>query len=165
EQPASLRTAAAQPEPKAEAEAEAETAQPDEAAANGGLPRITVADVAAVAGQTVPIEISIEPRPSNKNTLVSITGVPEGARLSSGVDAGNGNWLLPPKRLKNLTVTLPETLSGPMRLETQLLDSNVRTPLSEKVAFNIIVASPPAPATETASTGVSPQDAGASTAA
>lgn len=114
-------------------------------------PTIVASDVTGTAGETVPLRIAVEPAPSNQKTLISITGVPAGGRLSSGVDAGGGNWLLPPKRLRGLTMALPADASGPVQLEVQLLESNVRTPLSEKQAFNVAVA----PAT--AATASAPQ--------
>ena len=59
--------------------------------------------------------------------------------MSQGVDATGGNWLLPPRRLNGLTITLPAGTSDPVPLEVQLLDSSARTPLSAKAAFAVAV--------------------------
>jgi TPR repeat protein len=113
-------------------------------------PEITALDVTAKPGAAVPLRISLQSAPPAEQTLVSITGVPQGGRLSSGVDAGGGNWLLPPKRVRGLSLTLPDNVAGPVQLDVQLLDSNVRTPLSEKESFVVRLGgespSPAAPA-------------------
>ena len=107
---------------------------------------ILAADAVAVPGQPSPLTISVKsPQPFEK-TLVNITGIPEGGRLSAGVDTGGGNWLLPPRRLKGLTINLPAGLSDPVSIEAQLLDSNARTPLSPKNKFVIHVQPAAAPA-------------------
>ena len=103
---------------------------------------ILAADAVAVPGQPTPIAISIRsPLPSEK-MLVSIAGVPEGARLSAGVDTGGGNWLVAPRRLNGLTINLPAARPEAVFLEAQLLDSNARTPLSAKGTFAVRVAQP-----------------------
>lgn len=100
---------------------------------------IAANDFAASVGQPVALPISIKVQRPLEQTLVSITGVPEGGRLNAGVDAGGGNWLLSPRRLNGLTITLPAGSPESVPLEVQLLDSNGRTPLSEKKRFAIRV--------------------------
>jgi hypothetical protein len=98
---------------------------------------IVTADANAVPGQPAPLNVSVKsPQPLEK-TLVNITGIPGGGRLNAGVDTGGGNWLLPPRRLNGLTVNLPASVTGPVTIEAQLLDSNARTPLSPKSKFVI----------------------------
>jgi hypothetical protein len=94
-------------------------------------------DTVAQAGQPAPLSIKVKAGRSLDQTLVSITGVPNGARLNSGVDAGDGNWLLPLRRLSGLTINLPPDAPAIVPLEVQLVDSNVRTPLSGKKKFAI----------------------------
>jgi hypothetical protein len=101
---------------------------------------VAVADSVATPGQASPLSIAVKPEASGEQALVSITGVPDGARLNAGVDAGGGNWLLPPHRLKGLSINVPTTASEPFLLGVQLLDSNVRTPLSDRKQFAIRVA-------------------------
>ncbi|MGO9984367.1 MAG: hypothetical protein ACLPIX_09185 [Rhodomicrobium sp.] len=97
---------------------------------------VTAAGVVATPGQQTPLSINIRSPLPLERTLVSITGIPEGGRLNAGVfDTGAGNWLLPPRRLNGLTISLPAGSPGSVTLEAQLLDSNDRTPLSAKEAF------------------------------
>ncbi len=96
---------------------------------------ILAADMTATSGQPSPLSISIRSQMPFEKTLVSITGVPEGGRLSAGVDAGGGNWLLPPRRLSGLTINLPSGSPENVPIQVQLLDSNARTPLSAKSEF------------------------------
>ncbi len=98
---------------------------------------IIAADAVAVPGQPTPLSITIRsPLPSEK-MLVSIAGVPEGARLSAGVDTGAGSWLVAPRRLNGLTIRLPAGAPSAFTLEAQLLDSNARTPQSAKGTFTV----------------------------
>ena len=103
---------------------------------------ILAADAVAIPGQPTPLAITIRsPQPAEK-MLVSIAGVPEGARLSAGVDTGGGNWLVAPRRLNGLTINLPAGSFDVVSLEAQLLDSNARTPLSAKGTFAIRTGQP-----------------------
>ncbi len=103
---------------------------------------ILAADAVAVPGQLTPLAITIRSALPYEKMLVSITGVPEGARLSAGLDIGDGNWFVAPRRLVGLTISLPARAPDIVFLEAQLLDSNVRTPLSAKGTFTIRLASP-----------------------
>ncbi len=101
---------------------------------------VAVADVAVTAGQASPLSIALNSDASAEQALVSITGVPDGARLNAGVNAGGGNWLLPPHRLKGLSINVPSASAGAFLLGVELVDSNVRTPLSDKKQFTLRVA-------------------------
>jgi hypothetical protein len=96
---------------------------------------VLASDAVTTPGQPTSLAISVRSQQPFERTLVSITGVPDGGRLSAGVDAGNGNWLLPPRRLNGLTLSLPMGTPDTVPLEVQLLDSNARTPLSPKSQF------------------------------
>ncbi len=98
---------------------------------------IFAADAVAVPGQPAPLSIGIRSQLPVEKTLVAIQGIPEGGRLSAGVDAGGGSWLVPPKRLNGLTISLPAGLPGTISLEAQLLDSNARTPVSPRGTFAV----------------------------
>jgi hypothetical protein len=98
---------------------------------------VLTADVTASPGQPAPISISVRSNQPFEKTLVSIAGLPEGGRLSAGVDTGGGNWLLPPRRLSGLTINLPASAPEIVSLQAQLLDSNARTPLSAKSDFTV----------------------------
>jgi hypothetical protein len=64
---------------------------------------------------------------------VSLKGLPTTAGLSTGNDAGGGQWLVPHRRLKDLTVTLLNGISSDFRLEILLLREEVE--LSDPVTF------------------------------
>jgi len=113
-------------------------------------PMIAASDVLVMSGQPSPLAIKVKPEQANEKTLISLTGLPEGARLNAGVDAGGGNWLLPPRRLDGLTINVPAGTPDTALLTVQVLDSNIRTPLSEKRQFSIRVSMPRAePAAQT----------------
>ncbi len=99
---------------------------------------VAASDVAVTPGQPSALAIEVRPEQANEKSLISITGIPEGARLNAGVDAGSGNWLLPPRRLSGLTINVPAGTAD-ATLGVQVLDSNVRTPLSEKKQFSVHV--------------------------
>jgi hypothetical protein len=101
---------------------------------------VAVSDVVATPGQASPLSIAVKPDASAEQALVSITGVPDGARLNAGVDAGGGNWLLPPHRLKGLSINVSSAAAGAFLLGVQLVDSNVRSPLSDMQQFTLRVA-------------------------
>ncbi|RCK35069.1 hypothetical protein TH19_15260, partial [Thalassospira profundimaris] len=52
----------------------------------------------------------------NETLSVVISGVPEGAVLSAGINNGNGTWTVSPGQLAGLTVTPPENYSGSFSL-------------------------------------------------
>jgi hypothetical protein len=112
---------------------------------------LVAADAAATPGQPAPLAISIRSQQPFEKTLVSISGLPEGGRLNAGVDTGGGNWLLPPRRLSGLAISLPAGAPDVVPIQVQLLDSNARTPLSAKAEFVIRVRS--AAGTQIASAG------------
>ncbi len=133
--------------------AEADTSKAAAAASpspSEAAPLIAAADVPVTSGRPSPLAIEVKPEQANEATLISITGIPEGARLNAGVDAGGGNWLLPPRRLNGLTINVPAGTPDTVSLDVQVLDSNLRTPLSDKKQFAIRVnaaqAEPAAPA-------------------
>ena len=119
--------------------AESDTSKAAAASLSEAAPVIAAADVPVTSGQPSPLAIEVKPEQANERSLISITGIPEGARLNAGVDAGGGNWLLPPRRLNGLTINVPAGTPDTVSLGVQVLDSNVRTPLSDKKQFAIRV--------------------------
>lgn len=98
--------------------------------------------------------ISIKSQQPFEQMLVNIAGIPEGGRLSAGVDAGEGNWLLPPRRLNGLTLTLPNGAPETIPLEAQLLDSSGKVPVSAKAQFTVRLAKSSADLSASASTSL-----------
>jgi hypothetical protein len=122
--------------------AELETSKLAVAPSAEAAPVIAASDVLVMSGQPSPLAIEVKPEQANERILISITGIPEGARLNAGVDAGGGNWLLPPRRLTGLTINVPTGTPDTVLMDVQVLDSNVRTPLSDKKQFAIRVNTP-----------------------
>ncbi|MFT4078511.1 hypothetical protein [Rhodomicrobium sp.] len=104
--------------------------------------RIAAADASVTPGQPSPLSISVRPERLREPALVSITGLPSGARLNAGVDAGGGNWLLPPNRLNGLTINLPQNAPETVALAVELVDAKARTPLSDRQEFAVRIGAP-----------------------
>ncbi len=87
-------------------------------------PMIAASDVLVMSGQPSPLAIKVKPEQANEKALISVTGIPEGARLNAGVDAGGGNWLLPPRRLDGRRSTYrqvcPIRLFSPYKCSTAI---------------------------------------------
>lgn len=147
EQPANApRIAAVQPDPEPpaaapEPPAAAPEPSPVEKAAAAGQ-KLYAADAVGKAGQAIPLDIQLTDLADQDATLMSVKGLPAEAKLSTGIDVGGGQWLLPPSRLSDLTVTTPENVSGGFELEVQLLRDDAQTPLSDVVGFSVRVAGP-----------------------
>ncbi len=94
--------------------------------------------VSGRAGQAIPLALSVAD--SDGDRFIRITGLPEGVRLSAGVDTGNGSWLLSAGRASDLTLSAPEDFAGAFSLQAQLLGADARTPLSDRVSFDVQVA-------------------------
>jgi hypothetical protein len=94
--------------------------------------------VSGRAGQAIPLALSVAD--SDGDRFIRITGLPEGVRLSAGVDTGNGSWLLSAGRAGDLTLSAPEDFAGAFSLQAQLLGADARTPLSDRVSFDVQVA-------------------------
>lgn len=125
-----IKRGAGQPSPEASA------------SASVAAPVIAVSDLSVTPGQPSPLAIGVKPDRGDDSMLISITGMPDGARLSAGVDAGGGHWLLPPRRLTGLTINVPAATPEAVPLSVQVLDGNLRTPLSEKTQFTLHVNAP-----------------------
>jgi hypothetical protein len=103
----------------------------------------------AVGAPDTPIRLNIALMSSDVgDALVSLKGLPKEAKLSTGIDVGGGQWLLPPARLKDLTVTTPGNAAGSYQLEAQLLKDDAQTSISDAVPFtlNVGIAAAPKPA-------------------
>lgn len=102
---------------------------------------LSVRGVSGQAGEAIKLAILLTNPARADEALVSIKGLPKEARLSTGIDVGGGQWLLPPARLKNLTVTLPAGSSGSFNLGAQLLKDDAQTSLSDPVYFTLAIGS------------------------
>ncbi len=131
------RTGAGQPrlalDPGVKSPSRLETAGSEKAL----LPALLASDVDASSGGPVPLNIALMGQVQPDEVLVTLRGLPEGARLSSGVDAGGGAWLLPPQRLEGLRLSFAAPPNGNAIIEAQLLQSDTLAPISQPVTFMI----------------------------
>lgn len=101
--------------------------------------RLAAENAAGEPGEAIPLDLKLSNPADQDASLISLKGLPTEAKLSIGIDVGGGQWLLPPSRLSDLTVTAPEEVLGGFDLEAQLLKDDAQTPLSEPVAFKLMV--------------------------
>jgi hypothetical protein len=67
------------------------------------------------------------------DSVISLKGLPTTAKVSTGIDAGDGQWLVPHRRLKDLTVTLLKGFSSDFKFEILLSGKEVE--LSDPVTL------------------------------
>ena len=81
-------------------------------------PAVVFSDTTGNEDEAIAIDLGVALTDTDGNETLSITisGVPEGARLSGGTDNGDGTWLLEPSDLAGLTITPPENFSGSISL-------------------------------------------------
>lgn len=109
--------------------------------------KISVADVTDASPQAgrVPLKLSV-PKGID-DAVVRLSGLPQGMKLSAGIDTGDGSWLLSASRTEGLALTVPAGYRGKFDLTAQLLAADARTPLSEPVNFGVEIVEPAKPAT------------------
>jgi hypothetical protein len=143
-QPAPAQPRADTPSDTAQTAAVPELNPPETPSAEDGSsvaatgPSIEANPVSGRANEAIPLELTVPGGEGER--FVRITGLPDGVKLSAGVDTGNGSWLLSAGRANNLTLTVPDGFAGVFTLDAQLLGTDARTPLSEDVAFEVDVA-------------------------
>lgn len=73
------------------------------------VPTLSVGSVSAFEGATIALDISASAADSDgsEDLAIVISGVPEGATLSAGIDEGDGVWKLTPTQLDGLTMIPP----------------------------------------------------------
>lgn len=103
--------------------------------------RLTARNVSGAGDGPIKLDIKVADTADKEECLISLKGLPAEARLSTGIDVGGGQWLLPPARLKDLAVTLPKGTTGQFGLEVQLLKDDAQTSLSDPVSFDLRVGS------------------------
>ena len=101
--------------------------------------KLAARDANGAADGPIKLDIRVADSSDKDESLVSLKGLPPEAKLSTGIDVGGGQWLLPPGRLKDLTVTLPKGAAGEFGLEVQLLKDDAQTTLSDPVSFDLRV--------------------------
>ena len=91
----------------------------DSSQASGGLdvtvdavanaPTLNVSDAAGNEDSAIALDVSaaLTDTDGSETLSVTISGIPEGARLSAGTNNGDGSWTLTPAQLSGLTITPP----------------------------------------------------------
>ncbi|EKF06980.1 hemolysin-type calcium-binding region, partial [Thalassospira profundimaris WP0211] len=75
-------------------------------------PTLDVSDASGNEDGAIALSIDAGLTDSSETLNVTISGVPDGATLSAGVDNGDGTWTLSSEQLADLTITPPEDFSG-----------------------------------------------------
>lgn len=87
-------------------------------APSADAPVVTVKNATGDEDGTIKLDLtaSLTDKDGSEVLSVVIDGLPEGARLSKGINNGDGSWTLTPSQLAGLTVTPPADWSGTMNL-------------------------------------------------
>jgi hypothetical protein len=82
------------------------------------LPRLRVGNTRGTIAEGAPLDItaSLSPAKRSQRLFVTIEDVPEGARLSAGVEEGVGRWTLLPDQLPGLRLEPSDETGGPIQL-------------------------------------------------
>jgi hypothetical protein len=107
----------------------------------GTQPHLNVRSVSGEGGKPIKLNISLTNPESAEEALVSIKGLPKESKLSTGIDVGGGQWLLPPARLDSINIVVPSETTGAHTLSVQLLKDDAQTSLTEPVSFSLNLAS------------------------
>jgi hypothetical protein len=160
EAPASTQSAPApapeQAAPPAPAEPVRQAAlSPAPQAQDTSKPKLSAAPVSGAPDSPIKLNIAVGDV-EVADALISLKGLPKDARLSTGIDVGGGQWLLPPGRLKDLTVTAPASAVGNHTLEAQLLKDDAQTSISDPIPFALTIGSSQRYASNQSGAGAAP---------
>ncbi|CAN0342236.1 unnamed protein product, partial [Phaeothamnion confervicola] len=99
---------------------------PDTVASN---PLLTVANAAGAEDAPIPLEIHalLGDLDGSETLSVVVSGVPGGARLSAGIDNGDGSWTLAPADLPGLAFLPADDSSGPVTLQVAATSTETRS--------------------------------------
>ncbi|WP_417836851.1 beta strand repeat-containing protein [Thalassospira tepidiphila] len=75
-------------------------------------PTLNLSDASGNEDNAITLDIDAGLTDSSETLTIMISGVPDGATLSAGVDNGDGTWTLSSEQLADLTITPPEDFSG-----------------------------------------------------
>ncbi|UKV15249.1 Ig-like domain-containing protein [Thalassospiraceae bacterium SW-3-3] len=75
-------------------------------------PLLDVSDASGNEDSAIALDIDASLTDDSEVLTVTISGVPDGASLSAGIDNGDGSWTLEAGDLEGLTITPPENYSG-----------------------------------------------------
>ena len=75
-------------------------------------PTLDISDASGNEDAAIALNIDAGLTDNSETLTVTISGVPDGATLSSGTDNGDGTWTLSSEQLAGLTITPPDDFSG-----------------------------------------------------
>ncbi|WP_231856723.1 S-layer family protein, partial [Thalassospira sp. MCCC 1A02491] len=75
-------------------------------------PMLETSNASGAEDSAIALNIDAGLTDSSETLTVTISGVPDGATLSTGTDNGDGTWTLNPDQLEGLTITPAEDFSG-----------------------------------------------------
>ncbi len=96
-------------------------------------------------GKDVPLNLDATVLKVKADQYIRIGGMPDGAELSSGVDMGDGNWLVAPDAVKGLKFTALDGYKGTIDLYMQKIKDDARTAVGTPKTFKVAIGSRPAP--------------------
>ncbi len=94
-------------------------------------------------GKDVPLNLNIAALKVKTDQYIRIGGMPDDATLSSGVDMGDGNWLVAPDAIKTITFTAPEGHKGVIELYMQKIKDDARSAVGTPKTFKVYVGEKP----------------------
>jgi hypothetical protein len=107
-------------------------------------PVVAATDAAGTEDRPIPLGLSaaLADRDGSEVLSVVVAGLPDGARLSAGINNGDGSWTLAPVQLAGLTVTPPGDWSGSMALtlHAHAMERSTGEVASASVPFRVSVA-------------------------
>ncbi|MEM7782072.1 MAG: Ig-like domain-containing protein, partial [Planctomycetota bacterium] len=93
---------------------------------------ITKIDVDAidkpVPGESHGLHLSLSDQLDGDRTLVTISGVPEGAQVNSGVDNGDGSWSMTAAEAAVAEIQAPDNYSGKLQLQVEVSGVSAHSP-------------------------------------
>ncbi|MBF0348311.1 MAG: hypothetical protein HQL81_11640, partial [Magnetococcales bacterium] len=135
--------APATPEPSATPASEPETAPAPELASDdtAASPLMEVTDVSGTEDTAIDLNLSaaLTDTDGSESLTITLSGVPEGAELSSGIDNGNGTWTLEAGDLDHLTLTPPANSDADFTLSVMITSTESNGGASTSVTGSIHV--------------------------
>ncbi len=102
---------------------------------------LTANDVAGSEDTSIALDLAASVTDDSETiTAVTVTGVPEGATLSAGVDHGDGTWSVDPTDLDGLALTPPQDFSGDMTLGLEVTTEDGGDSTTTSESFTVSVA-------------------------
>ena len=113
-------------------------------AASADAPSASAMDATGREDQPIALNLSaaLQDTDGSETLSIVIAGLPDGARLSAGINNGDGTWMLTPAQLGGLTLAPPRDWSGSMVLTmtAHAMERSTAGVASTQVPFRVAVA-------------------------